>query len=180
MAEGIQFAAEAKKSLEALLPLQPHHRPIHAQRAQLGVRHRDRLHQVLGRLAALEGVVKITLLLPRLEQRQQVTVEAEVGGLGLADLPGPRRPDALEGAAEQPNTEITMSVEDWEALLAGKLNAMILGLAESRHELVAFVDSDIRQDAEDLTILTATSLPWRGTWPTRGSSRFRWGRRLAS
>lgn len=40
----------------------------------------------------------------------------------------------------------------------GKLNAMILGLAESRHELVAFVDSDIRQDAEDLTILTATLL----------------------
>ncbi len=40
----------------------------------------------------------------------------------------------------------------------GKLHAMILGLAESRHELVAFVDSDIRQDADDLTILTATLL----------------------
>ena len=40
----------------------------------------------------------------------------------------------------------------------GKLNAMIVGLQASHHELIAFVDSDIRQDAEDLRILVTTLL----------------------
>jgi ceramide glucosyltransferase len=40
----------------------------------------------------------------------------------------------------------------------GKLNAMIAGLEASRHELVAFVDSDIRQDRQDLPVLVATLL----------------------
>lgn len=40
----------------------------------------------------------------------------------------------------------------------GKLNAMIHGLEAARGELIAFVDSDIRQDREDLPVLVATLL----------------------
>ena len=40
----------------------------------------------------------------------------------------------------------------------GKLNAMIHGLEASRGELIAFVDSDIRQDRDDLPVLVATLL----------------------
>lgn len=40
----------------------------------------------------------------------------------------------------------------------GKLNAMIAGLESSRNELVAFIDSDIRQDRDDLKVLVATLL----------------------
>ncbi len=40
----------------------------------------------------------------------------------------------------------------------GKLNAMIVGLESSKNELVAFIDSDIRQDRDDLKVLVATLL----------------------
>lgn len=40
----------------------------------------------------------------------------------------------------------------------GKLNAMIVAFKEASHELVAFVDSDIRQDPDDLRRLVATLL----------------------
>lgn len=40
----------------------------------------------------------------------------------------------------------------------GKLNAMITGFNASRNELVAFVDSDIRQDRDDLRVMVATLL----------------------
>ena len=38
----------------------------------------------------------------------------------------------------------------------GKLNAMIMGLREARHELVAFIDSDMREDETDLRVMVAT------------------------
>jgi ceramide glucosyltransferase len=38
----------------------------------------------------------------------------------------------------------------------GKLNAMITGFKEARHKLVAFVDSDVRQDREALKVLVET------------------------
>ena len=40
----------------------------------------------------------------------------------------------------------------------GKLNAMIAGLQAASHELVAFVDSDIREDENDLRVMVATLL----------------------
>jgi ceramide glucosyltransferase len=40
----------------------------------------------------------------------------------------------------------------------GKLNAMIVGLQAASHELVAFVDSDIREDEHDLRVMVATLL----------------------
>lgn len=40
----------------------------------------------------------------------------------------------------------------------GKLNAMIVALAAAKYELVAFIDSDIRQDRDDLRVLVATLL----------------------
>lgn len=40
----------------------------------------------------------------------------------------------------------------------GKLHAMIVGLEAAEHELVAFIDSDIRQHQDDLNVLVATLL----------------------
>lgn len=40
----------------------------------------------------------------------------------------------------------------------GKLNAMIAGLQASHHSLVAFIDSDIREDENDLRVMVATLL----------------------
>ena len=40
----------------------------------------------------------------------------------------------------------------------GKLNAMIAGLQAASHDLVAFVDSDIREDENDLRVMVATLL----------------------
>jgi len=42
--------------------------------------------------------------------------------------------------------------------VTGKLNAMVTGLREARHQLIAFADSDIRPDPDALTILVATLL----------------------
>jgi ceramide glucosyltransferase len=38
----------------------------------------------------------------------------------------------------------------------GKLNAMIVGLNASSHDLVAFIDSDMREDENDLRVMVAT------------------------
>ena len=40
----------------------------------------------------------------------------------------------------------------------GKLNAMIEALKSASHELVAFIDSDIREDKDDLRVMVATLL----------------------
>lgn len=40
----------------------------------------------------------------------------------------------------------------------GKLHAMLVGLRQARHELVAFVDSDVRESQESLRALVATLL----------------------
>ena len=40
----------------------------------------------------------------------------------------------------------------------GKLNAMIEALKSASHELVAFIDSDIREDEDDLRVMAATLL----------------------
>jgi len=40
----------------------------------------------------------------------------------------------------------------------GKLNAMIAGLREAHHSLVAFIDSDIREDENDLRVMVAALL----------------------
>lgn len=44
------------------------------------------------------------------------------------------------------------------ATRTGKLNAMIVGMEAAKNELIAFIDSDVREDSEILRILVATLL----------------------
>jgi ceramide glucosyltransferase len=63
--------------------------------------------------------------------------------------------DEARGTRPEIRARIVLSGQP-PAQRTGKLNAMIVGLQATSHELVAFVDSDIREDSRDLRVMMAT------------------------